>query len=727
MADGFAACAPIRFASGDFAATRCAPRLYLGVSPPYTHSVAIVAYFHRANWIAPQGTAVFVCAVLVPACALAQAQQEKTSEKKSSAESSAQIELLETHVRFEANGDSRKEVHTRAHINNELGVREFGRLTFDYNRGFEQIEIPFLRITHAGGGTADILPSATTDEPNPAVVNAPAYQNVRRKAVRILGLQPGDTLEYRVATVVTHQPLAPDFWLTHSFAHDASVSQEIYELDLPASRPIEIRINPAAPPTSTEKSGEGEFARVVYRWQRSASKEESPAAEDSGKKSDSAAPDLALSTFRSWDWLSIKLDEKLTPVAVPLEGIHNDQEVFKELRSKPGVAQHIKAEADELTKSVHTNRDKLEAIYDFVSQKITTVDLPLGSTGFMARPAAEILSSGYATPEDKFVLFAALSSALKFTARAALTGYCDAKGLPQPFVFNHLLVSVSDGKIRFWLDPSLEVAPFGMISPASKQCSFVLARESFVMDSTGHEWQPLSPRLPFPASQHVNVDASIAGDGKFTAKIRYRLRGDNELLLRLAFHRTPKEKWKDVAQLLSLSDGFRGQVSNVTASDPYTTHEPFTVEYAISQPDFVDWKKEPVRFPALLPQLGLPDVPAPSPDTKSAPPIELGTPLDVETRLTLRLPAGTTARPPFGTGIERDYATYSSKYSAAANLVTAYRHLKFILRELPAARAADYTAFVHAVQNDEAQTFTLERRETPTPAAKPSSAKMAAR
>ncbi|PYU07506.1 MAG: hypothetical protein DMG33_04745, partial [Acidobacteria bacterium] len=252
LADGFAACASIRFASGDFAATRCAPWLYLGVSPPYTHSVAIVAYFHRANWIAPQGTAIFVCAVLVPACALAQAQQEKTSEKKSSAESSAQIELLETHVRFEANGDSRKEVHTRAHINNELGVREFGRLTFDYNRGFEQIEIPFLRITHAGGGTADILPSAITDEPNPAVVNAPAYQNVRRKAVRILGLQPSDTLEYRVVTTVSHHPLAPDFWLAHSFDRSGVVSQEIFELDLPALPQVQIRINSNTPADSEE-------------------------------------------------------------------------------------------------------------------------------------------------------------------------------------------------------------------------------------------------------------------------------------------------------------------------------------------------------------------------------------------------------------------------------------------------------------------------------------------
>jgi len=95
---------------------------------------------------------------------------------------------LETRVRFEANGDSRKEVHTRVHINNELGARQFARLAFDFNRSFQQIEFPLLRVTHSGGGTADILPSAISDQPNPAVVNAPAYQDVRVKSVRILGL-----------------------------------------------------------------------------------------------------------------------------------------------------------------------------------------------------------------------------------------------------------------------------------------------------------------------------------------------------------------------------------------------------------------------------------------------------------------------------------------------------------------------------------------------------------
>src|SRR5207245_6160486 len=107
-----------------------------------------------------------------------QLPQTEKSEPKPSAEKApenpAQIELLETRIRFETNGDSRKEVHARVHINNELGVRQFARLNFDYNRSFESVELPLVRITHPSGGTADILPSAITDNPNPAVVNAPA-------------------------------------------------------------------------------------------------------------------------------------------------------------------------------------------------------------------------------------------------------------------------------------------------------------------------------------------------------------------------------------------------------------------------------------------------------------------------------------------------------------------------------------------------------------------------
>jgi len=643
--------------------------------------------------------------------------QEKNQDKsavKSAPKIPAEIELLETRIRFEADGSSRKEVHARVKINDELGARQFARLNFDFNRAFEQVEIPLVRITHPSGGTADVLPSAITDTPNPAVSNAPAYQDVRVKSVRILGLAPGDTLEYRVITTVSHHPLAPDFWLDHSFDRTGVVLQEIFELDLPASHKPDMRINPATPTTSTDKSGEGDASRAIYRWKITA-KDLPTKSENLSADSEQSVSDVSLST-EAWEPLSIRLDEKLTPGAKPMESIGSSEESTQELSRKFRVEPEVTAKALELTKETQTNREKLQALYDFVSQKIRTIDLPLGATGFAVRPAKEISASGYATPEDKFVLFSALASALKFNAVAALTGYCDEKGLPRPAVFKHLLISASDSKTDFWLDPSLEVAPFGVIPANSGKCAFVLNRAFIAMNSTPHVWRQLNAVLPFPSTQKVTIDAKLHTDGKLVTKAKYVVRGDNELLLRVAFHQTPKEDWKNVAQLLAMSDGFRGQITNVTTSDPYATHDPFTVEYEITQPKFVDWSKKPVRIPPLLPQIGLPDPPGRGSGGSTGSKIELGTPLDVQTSLTLRLPTGTTVLPPPGTTADRDYATFSSKYSSLKNVLTVSRHVDFKWREISADRAADYNAFLRAVQGDQAQTITLERDAVPAPA-----------
>jgi hypothetical protein len=680
--------------------------------------------------------------VLLP---LAQAQEspQKPAEKTAAKDSAptgpknpAQIELLETKVRFESNGDSRKEVHTRVHINSELGVRQFARLNFDYNRSFQSIDIPLVRITHPSGGTADILPSAITDNPNPAVINAPAYQDVRVKSVRILGLEPGDNLEYRVITSTAHHPLAPDFWLDHSFDRTGVVSQEIFELDLPASRQVQIRINAATPASSNERSGEGDAALSIYRWER---KNSSTPGQDSTSDAASetpASPDVALSTFGHWRTLSMRLADALTPGAISPDPQKSREERLQELFAAPKVSEAVSEKARELTKSASNDSQRTQAIYDFVSTKIVTIDLPLGATGFSVRTADAILPSGYATQEEKFVLFEAVAKAVKLGAHPVLTGFSDvsASTVPMPSVFKHLYIIGGGAHYRYSMDPSLEVAPFGIIAPIREKFVFLLNRAihlqpegpEYSIDSRLGVWQEPSRRPPFPAFQKVAVDAIVDSDGALTAKVKYTLRGENELTLRVAFHHAPKEKWKELAQLLSISDGFRGKVTTVTASDPSATREPFTLDYEITTPKFVDWSKKPVRIPALLPQLGLPDPPAKPAAGAAVSPIELGTPLEVETHMTLHLPPGTTAQTPTGTSVLRDYATYASQYSVKSAAITASRHINFLLREVPAERAADYNAFLRAVQSDEAQDFTLERASTPAPDTKPAAPKSAA-
>jgi hypothetical protein len=605
-----------------------------------------------------------------------------------------QIQLLETHIRFEPNGDSRKEVHTIVKLNNILGARQFSRLNFDYNRSFQQIEIPLVRVSHANGGTSELLPSAATDAPNSAVEKFPAYQDVRVKSVRILGLQEGDTIEYRVITTTTHHPLAPDFWLEHTFDRSGQVLEEHYELNLPSE--VKPKIGADSPATSVR---EEQDARSIYQWQRTApeTREEEVATRE---------PDIQLTSFSDWKSLSSRLAELLQPPQASTGG--------------RTISPEVKAKAIELTKNAPGCSEKLRVVYDFVSQKIATVDLPLGSTAFRTRSDSDILTSGYATPEDKYKLFAALAHSFSFQQTAFLTSALESaeNQPPRPSLFNHVLIKAgceaAGPKKRnnsYWLDPSMEVAPFGVVASNFRGKKALGSDNLDSEDHSASHWVLIPSNLPFPSTQKVSVSAALNPNGELTAKVKYTLRGDNELLLRVAFHQTSKDKWKEVANLLAISDGFRGQVTGVDASDPMTTKDPFTVEYEISQPKFVDWSKKPVRIPALLPQIGLPD---PPPRGATAQKIELGTPLDVDTRLTLHLPAGTTIQAPAGTSVQRDYATFSSQYSAKLNVLTAARHANFLAREIPGDRAADYNAFLRAVQNDQSQLFTLVPAATPS-------------
>jgi hypothetical protein len=584
-----------------------------------------------------------------------------------------QIAVLETHVRFEASGDSRKQVHTIIKINDPGGARQFARLGFDYNRAFQQVEIPLVKISHANGGTSEVLPSAITDVPNPAVEKFPAYQDVRVKSVRILGLQEGDTLEYRVITTTTKPPLAPDFWLEHTFDRSGQVAAENYELDIPKPRDVRTQFAQDLPHSV---SADADYEH--YTWQITSENMTSGKSEQAPTK----RPDIVLSTFLNWSQLSAKINHCMQ-IDSPGSGFDDPFRAAEQGNYFPASA------------------------YQLISSQVATVDLPFDFSLCPNRTPKDAFLAGYATPEEKARM---LSGVLRSTAENAslwsrslllyTTLAAPAEEIPRPSLFDGILLLLTKNHERYFLDPSIDVAPFGMIRASVR--GRVALNVSACQSESATCWMKIPDVLPFAAKQNVSIASEISADGKLTARVKYLMRGDNELVLRMAFHQTPKERWNEVAGLLALSDGFRGHIESVKPSDPMETKDPFTVEYEITQPKFVDWSKKPVRIPALLPQIALPDAPG-----NAAEKIELGTPLDVETSLTLRLPAGTTLQTPPATSVSRDYATYTSKYDGHLNTLTASRHVHFLLREIPGDRAADYNAFTRAVQLDQAQAIGL--------------------
>src|SRR5262249_20229766 len=146
---------------------------------------------------------------------------------------------------------------------------------------------------------------------------------------------------------------------------------------------------------------------------------------------------------------------------------------------------------------------------------------------------------------------------------------------------------------------------------------------------------------PFLSTQRVEITGRVSELGKLTAHIRYELRGDNEFVLRLAFHKTPESQWKELAQTILTLDGLHGKVLQVKPDSPGETVKPFALDIEYAQSDFLDWLNERTRAPLPLLAIGVPDAPK-----KSLAAIDLGSPLRVAAELKLTFPESFKVRAP---------------------------------------------------------------------------------
>ncbi|HXZ19682.1 MAG TPA: DUF3857 domain-containing protein [Candidatus Acidoferrales bacterium] len=581
------------------------------------------------------------------------------------------VEFLSTRAKFENNGTGRIEMESRIRIQNDAGARALGELVFAYNSAAESLEISYARVRRADGSTEEAPAGNVQDLAAQAVRDAPLYSDAREKHVTVPRVRPGDTVEYQVIEII-QQPLIPgQFWFEHDFEKNAITLEQRLTLDVPAERALKIASSPGLNLRTEEANG-----RRIYSW--AASHKARTVTANGPKPADQ--PDVRMSTFSSWEELGAWFQSVM----------HTGAAVTPEIQKK----------ADELTQAAKMPEEKLEALYDYVALDFHSVSLAFGAARFEPHAVAAILKTGYADSIDKHALFAALAAAEGLRADAALVNSqrtVDTE-VPSPAAFDHVITRVSTGSKVIWLDTTTEVAPFGFLISAlrHKQALDIPSEGAAAFAET-----PADP--PFPVHQVWQLEGSVSELGKLDAHVHYTLRGDNEVLLRLAFLRTPQAKWGELGQAIAASDGLRGDVNEVKPSDLKDTRHPFTLDYHVAVSGFFDWTSKRAQVAPPVPPLALPDA------TPSAGPLVLGSPAEVSIEMKLAVPARFSARAPVATSVARDYGEYRSSYSATAGVLSATRTLNIRQREIPAASAADYALFFHrAVRNDEAQSFTLE-------------------
>src|SRR5262245_13030590 len=267
------------------------------------------------------------------------------------------VEQMTTNYRFEKDGTGQRDLTVRVKVQSEAGLERFGQLVFAYSSANEKLDFDYVRVRKADGTTVNATENDIQDLSAPLAREAPIYTDLRQKHVTVPGLRPGDVLEYH-AVWHMNTPLAPNnFWLEHDFVtREVIVLDNGLEVNIPLESKVKLKTEPGFEPTIKDQGD-----RRIYSWKHANLKrdesDDKDKDDDNDSRNDNASeprgPHVQITTFQSWDdvgkWYADLERSRIVP---------DDK---------------IRAKAEELIRGLTTDKEKIEALYQFVAKNFRYV------------------------------------------------------------------------------------------------------------------------------------------------------------------------------------------------------------------------------------------------------------------------------------------------------------------------------------------------------------------
>jgi len=567
------------------------------------------------------------------------------------------IESYHTVVTYENDGTGTRTITLRVRIQSDAGVQQYGLLPFSYSSANEEIAIDHVRV-HKPDGTVVVTPPETfQDMPAEVTRQAPFYTDFREKHVPVKGLSVGDVLEYEVHYQLLRPLIPGQFWYADDFIRAGIVLDEELEISVPKEREIKIKSSDVKPVIREEG------ARRIYGWTTSNLAPKPPEENLPGHLPPSA---VLLSSFRSWEELGAWWSGLAQPQVAPTT--------------------EVRGKAVELTQNAKSDAEKIRAIYDFVALRYRYIGVAFGIGRYEPHSAGEVFKNEYGDCKDKHTLLASLLQAVGVTAYPVLinsTRQLDPD-VPSPMQFDHVITAIPQGTSMLWLDTTPEVAPFGYL--------FFNLRDKLALVTPPGKPAYLAQTpaaAPFPPSLSLEAKGKLTSDGTLQAHFQQTARGGMEILMRTAFRRTPQAQWKDLVQNIMQAQGYGGAVSNVTATAPESTAEPFRFSYDYTRKDYPDWANHQITAP--LAGFGLP--PVSDDPAKAAQPIFLGEPAESHLHSEIEIPDGYTAVLPHSVGIKSGLLDFATSYAFKNGVIVTDYQLKVKQSQVAPPQFGDYRNF----------------------------------
>jgi tetratricopeptide (TPR) repeat protein len=629
--------------------------------------------------------------VLLCVAAFAQTSPKKDSTSQDVSKEGAVIEQWTTRVAFQSDGTSTRELRARVRIQSDAGVRQYGVLPLPYQASVERIEVQDVRVTNPNGSAVATPLDSIQDVTSDIYREAPLYSDLREKHVAVKGLEPGDTLEYSVRWQLDKPLAAGQFWLSYRFIRSAVVLDEQLEISVPRERDVKLK-SQTIQPTRREDAG-----RRIYTWKTSNLESESAERENESKSYDALrgllpAPDVLISSFRTWEEVGRWYD-----------GLQ---------REKIQASPQVKAKAEELTKGLSDDDARLQAIYDYVSLHYRYVAISFGIGRYQPHAAEEILGNQYGDCKDKHTLLAALLEAVGIHAFPALINSRMAVDVdvPSPGQFDHVISVVPKRATVFWMDTTPEVTPIGhLVFPLRAKLALVITADKVAFQTTPAD-------SPFANTDTYTVTAKLDASGTLQAHSDWRERGDRELLTRYAFRRMPEAQWKDLVQQMSYAGRLGGTISNVHASPPEKTQDPFSLAYDYTLKDFAEGNQHRFVIPFSV------QIPAvKDDDLNRKTPLWIGFAGESQFESRIDLPKGWSATQQPLLDLKENFAEFQGSSELRDGILITKLHLLLKVNAVKPDQLSKYRTFQKAIA-DYYNTYTFLRESTDSVAAGTTSA-----
>jgi hypothetical protein len=515
--------------------------------------------------------------------------------------------ILSRHVAYLIDDNSQVTEHeeTFLQILTHAGKR-FGDFEYEYTPPSEDISFEAVEVRHADGSMEQLGDESIHD----AASNVPeGYIGPSKKMFSMPHAEPGAILHVRTQRT-WKQLQEPHVFEEIPLNDQIPIVALKIEASVPERSAFHFRFCQQA--ASDPVVGHTAYGSS-YTWHF----ENIPAAPQEPLRAYDANPILAISTFP--DWASFA------------------EWARRMMREADTITPEITAQAQDLVKDAKTDRDKIAAVTQFVTN-FRYVSIPLGVNAYRPHAAANILRSRYGDCKDKANLLDTMLHALGYQTSLVLVprfeqAYDDLPG----FGFNHAISQVRlDGK-TLWIDSTDDVCHIGLLPPGDPGRNVLVIADPADKLTMLPKPEAKDHRL----SVQMTADFTGANDRTAHGHIDAQGQGYADYLLRAS-----AKDWNDKARMAPLLSGVfspssgafeaaKQDAADVAALDQiYTWSADGTWSGLVSA--LPQSPERMVRFPAWLPrEWTMALLPRTSPML-----LNEGYPMQVDQSCTFRLPAG---------------------------------------------------------------------------------------